>query len=476
MPIPRLMGLAALLLVIIHTQAQVHYTLTYTDSVGGKMHVKIDLDSAIPTPVTFIMPRSVPGNYGVTKYDLFVGHLQANGQDGTSRPFIKSSYGAPRWRCGDTSYWVKSVSYDIDLHKMEDQLHAASDKSILRHGFAGVLNYSVLGWIEGYDRRPVRCTINTYDGWPVFSTLAPAADPPKGRLAINTPDYYTLADGQTFIGPAFRVKAYKALVPLYVASYTEGPDEILDGYGWQETKCLGILKDYFGSLPFPCYTVLIRKAVPAPNDDPGNFGMEHLQSSTFFGDTSDLRTNQMEDKELWESMPTYLHHMAHSFIPLRCYGDNYRPYVQEIPPVINNIWFNEGFMWYIVYDTMKQKRWIDRFRQSVFSGSEQIKEMSLTQLSQIASFQYAEDFRLGVAVFSRGALMADDINTYIKLQTGGKASMRTIFRYLYEWSVRNGRPFNLDEFPGLIREATGVGVTAIYNKWQQPIGNIVAPR
>lgn len=154
MPIPRLMGLAALLLLTIHTQAQVHYTLTYTDSVGGKMHVKIDLDTAIPTPVTFIMPRSVPGNYSVTKYDDFIEHLQANGKDGTSRPFIKNSYGAPRWQCGDTPYRVKSVSYDVDLHKMEDQLHAASDKSILRHGFAGVLNYSVLGWIEGYDRRP----------------------------------------------------------------------------------------------------------------------------------------------------------------------------------------------------------------------------------------------------------------------------------------------------------------------------------
>ena len=72
--------------------------------------------------------------------------------------------------------------------------------------------------------------------------------------------------------------------------------------------------------------------------------------------------------------------------------------------------------------------------------------------------------------------MADDINTYVKQQTGGKASMRTIFRYLYEWSVRNGRPFKLDEFPGLITAAAGVDITAIYNKWQQPIGNIVAPR
>jgi predicted metalloprotease with PDZ domain len=168
-------------------------------------------------------------------------------------------------------------------------------------------------------------------------------------------------------------------------------------------------------------------------------------------------------------MPSYLHHMAHAFIPLRCFGDTYRPYVLEIPPVINNIWFNEGFMWYIVADTLKTKSMIDRFRNSVYNGAPAIRQMTLQQLSQIASTQYAEDFRLGEAIFSRGALMAAEINDYVKSQTGGKASMRTIYRYLYEWSRRNNRPFTLQEFPDLMKSATGVDVSTIYNKWQTPI-------
>jgi predicted metalloprotease with PDZ domain len=465
----RLACLSAMLLANVSAFAQLHYAISYKDSTSGKIHVKIELESAIPAPVSFIMPRSVPGNYAVTKYDDFVRNLEAIDAGVATRPFVKSGLGAPRWSCEDSGFTVKSISYDVDLKEMDEQLHAASDKSIIRPGFAGLLNYSILGWIEGFDRRPVTFSLETYIGWPIFSTLAPTGEPAKGHLELSAKDYYTLADAQTFIGPAFQVKGYKALVPLFVADYVEGPMEDLDGYAWQEAKSLEILKDYFGSLPFPCYTILLRKALSRPNDDPGNFGMEHLQSSTFFGDTVHLRTGPIEEKDLWRRMPTYLHHMAHAFIPLRCYGSNYRPYVLEIPPVISNIWFNEGFMWYIVYDTLKLRGLMDEFYETVYKGDPQIKAMSLEQLSEVASFQYADDFRLGTAVFCRGALMASDINDYVKRQTGGRSSMKTIYRYLYEWSVRNGRPFTLEEFPGLIKDATGVDISAIYEKWQRPI-------
>jgi hypothetical protein len=39
----------------------------------------------------------------------------------------------------------------------------------------------------------------------------------------------------------------------------------------------------------------------------------------------------------------YAHHMAHSWIPKRAYGEGYIPFLWEMPPVIDTIWFNEGF-------------------------------------------------------------------------------------------------------------------------------------
>jgi predicted metalloprotease with PDZ domain len=451
------------------SHAQVHYTLSYLDSTSGRLQVGIQPGKPLTGTTVFIIPRSIPGNYGVTKYDFFVKNILAESPDGTTRPLIKDEDGAPRWSVNDSGFIIRRITYEVDLKKMEAQLHAASDKSLLRPGFASLLNYSVFGWIEGYDRQPVRCTIHTFSSWPVFSTLVPNASPPKGNLEFEPSDYYTLADAQTFLGPRFRVKEYKALVPLFIADFSETKEADLDNYGWMETRSLEILKDYFGELPFPCYTALFREAIPLPDDDPGNFGMEHLQSSTFFGDTADITIGKQTEAQLWKRMPTYLHHMAHAFIPLRCYGDAYRPYVLEIPPVINNIWFNEGFMWYIVADTLKTKGMMDFFRQTVYGGPPAIRQLTLQQLSQIASTQYAEDFRLGAAVFSRGALMAAEINDYVRSQSGGNASIRTIYRYFYEWSRRNRRPFTLQEFPDLLKSATGVDVSAIYNKWQAPI-------
>lgn len=460
------------LLCVLATQtisAQITYRLSYTDSSTGLLEISIEPDTPLAGSLSFIMPRSVPGSYGVVKYDRFVQQPEALTGDGRTLTLTKNSLGAPRWTCSDSNIRIKRIRYTVDLKKMDLELHAAADKSISRPGFVGLLNYSVMGWIEGYDRKPVRYIVETLPSWPVFSTLAPTADPPKERLALDAADYYTLADAQTFIGPAFRVKEYKALVPLFVADYTETGPEELDGYGWQEAKSMEILKDYFGRLPFSSYTVLFRNAIPGPGDEPGNFGMEHLQSSTFFGDTGTVRTKNLTPKELWTTLPTYLHHMAHAYIPLRCYGDTYRPYVLEIPPVIDNIWFNEGFMWYIVYDTLKQKKWLNEFERITYHGPEAIRKMSLPQLSRIASTQYAEDFRLGSAVYARGALMAAGIDEYVRKKTAGKASMRTVYRYLYEWSVRHQRPFSMEEFPGLIKEATGLDISEIYNKWQKPV-------
>jgi predicted metalloprotease with PDZ domain len=199
------------------------------------MRVSIEPDKPLPTPVVFIMPRSVPGNYGIVKYDRFVRQLEAHGADGVSVPMIKSSYGAPRWKCSDSNFRVRSISYIIDLKKMDDELHAASDKSILRSGFAGILNYSVLGWIENHDREPVTCTITSFISWPIFSTLAPSATPVGGSLQLQAADYYALADAQTFLGPRFRVKAYSAPVPLFVVDYSEGATGQMDDYAWEET-------------------------------------------------------------------------------------------------------------------------------------------------------------------------------------------------------------------------------------------------
>jgi predicted metalloprotease with PDZ domain len=402
------------------------------------------------------------------KYDDFVEDISALSISGKRLEMHKDGNGAPRWYPIDTNQTISAIQYAVDLNRMERQLDCA-DASIARPGFLGLLNYSILGWIDGTDHQPVRCTVRALQDWPMFTSNHPALQMTGDSLTFSTTEYYTLADGQLFLGPDVRVKKFDGLVPLYIVSYSQLGEEYLDDYGKQGTMSLEILREYFGELPFAAYSILLRKALPLEPGVVPAFGMEHLQSSTFFGDSSGFRRGPMDQKTLIETMATYLHHMGHAFIPLRSYGDAYRPYVKEIPPIIRNIWFNEGFMWYIAYDALKSARWERVFYNNTFHADPQIRAMGLQELSQAASLMYSADFRLGKAVYSRGASMAMEMNAFIREKTAGKKSMKDVIRYMYYWSKENKRPFTMEELPTLMNKAAGVDLTEIYNKWQLPI-------
>jgi predicted metalloprotease with PDZ domain len=446
---------------------QVNYTLIYDDSSSKSVKINIQLSSA-KKQINLVMPRSVPGGYQIYTYDKYLENIYAFTSSGEKLAMTKDKDDAPRWYCKDTSQEIARLEYHVNLDKMEKQ-QLPGDASIIRPGFAGFLDYSVFGWIDGTQEQPVQCTVKTFDSWPIFTAIHPNASPENKILKFTADNYYSLADGQIFLGPRIQVKEYKALVPLFIVSYCQVADEYLDDYAQQGIISMGILKEYFGELPFPYYSIVLRRAIPIESVNGPALAQEHLQSATFFGDTANWRTSPMTQEKMMRSIPTYLHHMAHAFIPLRCYGDAYRPYVQEIPPIINNIWFNEGFMWFLPYDTLKFERMKNAFYEDVYNTTAIIKKMSLQQLSQIASTMYGIDFRLGAAVFSRGAMMAIEMNNYIKEKTNGKKSMKDVMRYLYNWSKQNHRPFMMEEFPVLINNAAGVDLSKIYDRWQLPI-------
>ena len=448
--------------------SQLNYHLSYKDSSSSIVKISIQPSTSLTAPLSFVMPRSVPGGHDIFIYDQFIQNINAITTDGKIYAMTKDINDAPRWYYNDTGRQILRIEYDVDLDKMERRL-AAGDASIVRHGFAGILNYSVFGWIDGTEQQPVLFNAETFSDWSIFATNQPDRSPAKGSFGFNTDNYYTLADGQLFFGTNFRIKEFKGIVPLFIASYCQTGDEYLDDYGTQGIMSMEILKDYFGEIPFRRYSIMLRKALPIESVSAPALAMEHLQSSTFFGDTSGLRKVPMSQLDMLRTMPTYLHHMSHAFIPLRCYGDTYLPHVMEITPIINNIWFNEGFMWFLAYDTLKNERLRANFFNSTYNTSSLIKKMSLQQLSQTASTMYGSDFRIGRAIYSRGALMAIEMNEYLKKESGGKKSMKDVFRFLYNWSKESKRPFTMEEFPLLINKACSIDLIAIYKKWQLPI-------
>lgn len=456
------------LLLSLSTFAQTTYTISYTDSTTKLLSIRIQPKVPIAAHVNFVMPRSIPGAYGIAIYDQFIENLAAYDVQGGKHPMQKDPNDAPRWSCEEAGVQISHLEYWVNLDKMERKTSAA-DASVVRAGFLGLLNYSVLGWVEGLERQKVTCRVLACKDWPIFSTHVPSMNMKKDSLIFIADHYASLADGQIFIGPGTRVKEFKGLVPLFVASYCQTRDEYLEDYGWQGLSSLNILQDYFGELPFQHYSIMLRKVVPLEPVSAPALAMEHLQSATFFGDTSNLRSAPLPKERLKPTMTTYLHHMGHAFIPLRCYGDTYRPYPLEIPPIINNIWFNEGFIWFLTYDALRLENLKNVFNNSAYKTSSELKKLSLSHLSQLASTTYGVDFRIGRSVYSRGALMALEMDAYLLKETGGKKSMKDVLRYLYQWSKQNQRPFTLEEFPQLISKATGVDLSGIYQKWQKAL-------
>lgn len=456
------------LLLSLPSFAQSGYTISYTDSSSKILSIRIQLSTPLIAPLSFVMPRSIPGSYGIAVYDQFVENLVVYTSRGEKYPMQKDPNDAPRWQYLDEGTAVTQLEYQVNLEKMERKTSAA-DASVIRAGFVGLLNYSVLGWVEGLEQQKITCRVLACKNWPIFSTHVPTTNMLRDSLVFTTPNYASLADGQIFMGPGTSVKEFKGLVPLFVASYCQTKDEYLEDYGWQGVSSLQILQDYFGELPFQHYSIMLRKVVPLEPVSAPALAMEHLQSATFFGDTSNLRSVPLPKERLKPGMSTYLHHMGHAFIPLRCYGDTYRPYPLEIPPIINNVWFNEGFIWFLTYDALRLENLKNVFNNSAYKTSSDLKKLSLSHLSQLASTTYGVDFRIGRSVYSRGALMALEMDAYLLKETGGKKSMKDVLRYLYQWSKQNQRPFTLEEFPQLISKATGVDLSGIYQKWQKAL-------
>ena len=64
-----------------------------------------------------------------------------------------------------------------------------------------------------------------------------------------------------------------------------------------------------------------------------------------------------------------------------------------------------------------------------------------------------------------------EMDEAIQAGTGGARSLRDALNGLVARTASTGRPFTVDEFPGLVRQATGVDVTAIFDRWMRAPGH-----
>src|SRR5262249_768237 len=299
----------------------------------------------------------------------------------------------------------------------------------------------------------------------------------KDNASAEANDYGALADSQVLMGPELRLTFMKGKIPLFIAAYSEG-DADLSAEGQLARDALDAMQAYFGNSPFAAYVVQLELLRPIAGHSYG-FSQEHMNSGTFsFTVTRAITTrSSVEDKQA--ALFNYADHIAHCWIPKRAYGTGYSPFKWEMPPVIDTIWFNEGFARYAAIEALSESMspaqqtafrsgHFARLRQILEDAPAFIREMPLLELSREASFMYSLDFRIGQNTYARGALMAAAMDSRIRSSTGGERSLRDALRFLLDWTQRNQRAFNAEELRGLLSQSTGVDLQDILARWLKP--------
>ena len=455
------------------------YHLVYPADSAPNVQVGLQCRALPAGRQAFVMPRAIPMGYGEQAYDKFVRNVRAFGSSGDL--FKVEREEGSRWRLeppGIPGAVLERVEYEVDLAAMEREILGASDTSKVRPGYVGILGYSVFGYLEGYETQAVKLEVTAPEGWPVFLTLEPQFPAATGTARGLGNDFYALADSQILVGPKFVLRKTDAGVPLYVAIYGEGPADV-ERITAEAEATLERMVDYFGGAVFPFYTVHMELLKPVSEQHRYFFSMEHLTSSTFYlGHEAGLRGDSTA-ADAARVRYNFAHHFAHAWVPKRAYGEGYFPHLWETAPVLDSIWFSEGFAQYAAMDALAdaeqneaavfRARMVQRrFRSTLSEMPPFLLRLPLVELSRIASTRYSEDFRTGRTCFSRGGLMAAEMDERIRSASGGQKRLRDALRFLMKWSQRERRGFRIEELPVIFAEATGVDTRDILEKWLAP--------
>jgi predicted metalloprotease with PDZ domain len=456
----------------------VSYSLKYDQAKNAQVHVRIELMPPKAGPQTLVMPHAIPMGYGGQPYDRFLVDVRAHTDAGSELP-VKREEG-PRWMVGRLGARVASVEYEVDLAQMERDVLSGGDSSKARPGYVGLLGYSVFAYFEGLEEWPVDLRVDGPKEWPVLLTLAPNAPPARGSTVAWVENFYALADSQIVMGPAVVYERLEGTVPLFVATYAEGVTDphLLGKLG---LDAMERVIAYFGGAPFRHYTIVQEFLKPISSLHQYSLSMEHLESGTFTLDFNGSITATSSESERARAYFTFAHHIAHAWIPKRAYGEGYFPFCWELAPVLDSIWFSEGFAQFAAIDALAdalpeakgralREQLIEmRFRRNLAELPVFLRRMPLVEVSRVASTRYGEDWRTGRTVFARGGLMAAEMDQKIREQSKGTKRLRDALRHLMEWSAKEKRAFRIEELPRIFKEATGAETGDILEKWLRPM-------
>lgn len=436
------------------------YKLLHSEN-SNLVTIVIAFDSLSTKSSYLQIPRSAPGTYEITEYPNFIQDVTAltldnkriNGLRGEGSIFFFSEVAQ-----------ISEIEYKVNIKNMEKELKGGFASSKLRDQYLGILGYSVFGTIPGLENKPIESTITSDANWPIFTTLKPTQHF-KSETTLDIDNYATLVDAQYLLGKNVQLfNVEDSEIPLIIAVYAEDAINI-EKIGRRALLSLQGLIQYFGYIPMPHYTLCYEFLEAYSEEHFYGFSMEHMNSMTSSLPLESAITSYEPDANIG----SIVHHMGHSWIPLRSYGKGYKPFDWAVAPIIETIWLNEGFIWYVMSIVTSRPNVITFFERVIGNAPKYIQEKSLKELSQLGSTQYSGDFNIGRNLFSRGALMAKEMDDAIRKVTNNQRSFKDALLGLLEWTEQHHRAYEYDEIEPILSKSCDVDLSLIWKKWQEPI-------
>ena len=287
-----------------------------------------------------VMPRAIPMGYGEQRYDAFVTDVRAVHR---RRPEPDARAGgraalAPARRHRRASATASTCGRWSATSAPRRTSRACATDTWARSATRCSRSSTATR------RAPARLRVDGPAGWPVFSTLAPtwpvtagARRRQRARLlrAGRRPD----RDGPARGGAPPRRHAGAALSRRVLRrrrrSRSRGPPR------HHRVPARGRL------LRHACRSRTTRctRSCSTPLTPQHEYGMsmEHLGSSTYYLAASAGLTAASSPDDDARVLYNFAHHIAHAWVPKRAYGHGYFPFQWELAPVLDSIWFAEGF-------------------------------------------------------------------------------------------------------------------------------------
>ena len=200
------------------------------------------------------------------------------------------------------------------------------------------------------------------------------------------------------------------MFPLFLSSYAESGADLAR----EAVLARDALNDviaYFGKAPFPTTPWRWNFCGQSLR---GRIQLQHgaPEQRTFYLELEHALTSKSTDSEKEAHRFNYAHHIAHSWIPKHTYGAGYFPFTWEMEPVIDTIWFNEGFGRYVAISALADalpEGDATRYRKESLIVCAGIVEAAPRSSSVCRWMTLARgivyvpgDFRVGMNLFARG--------------------------------------------------------------------------